>query len=336
MKLENYISDLLYRYECVIVPDFGGFITSEFGSKINYNNHHFYPPYKKLGFNAYLKNNDGLLVNYIASVDQISFEAAATWLKETVLIWNDKIEKGDLFLSKIGTFQLNTEGKLQFEPNLVENYLTSSFGLSMVISETIDREVLQVVQKKVFVKPLAVVEKTVEITPSIAAITKPETATIQLPKRPNPVLRTLTVATKYAAMATIAVTLFGLGNNYYQQKLQDEFIAATQLHQEKTVQNIQEATFIISNPLPTITLNIEKETKNFHVIAGAFRNVENAERKVNELKQMGYDAHIISTNKWNLTQVAYESFSSMEEATKALTQILNKVDEEAWVLVTKN
>lgn len=336
MKLENYISDLLYRYECVIVPNFGGFITSEYGSRINYNNHHFYPPYKKLAFNAYLKSNDGLLVNYIASVDQISFEEATNWLKETVLIWNDKIEREELFLSKIGTFHSNAEGKLQFAPDLVENYLTSSFGLSSLISETIDREVLQVVQKKILVKPIAVVEKEVEIKPSIAAILKPETATIQLPKRPNPILRTLPVVTKYAAMATIAVTLFGLGNNYYQQKLQEEFITATQQHQEKTAQNIQEATFVISNPLPTITLNIQKEAKNFHVIAGAFRNVENAERQVTQLKQMGYDAHIISTNKWNLTQVAYESFSSMKEATKALTQILNKVDEEAWILVTKN
>ncbi|MDP2089259.1 MAG: SPOR domain-containing protein [Flavobacteriaceae bacterium] len=336
MKLENYISDLLYRYECVIVPDFGGFITSEFGSKINYNNHHFYPPYKKLAFNAYLKNNDGLLVNYIASVDQISFEEAAAWLKETVLFWNEKMERGELLLSKIGTFQRNAERKLQFEPDLVENYLTSSFGLSSVISEAIGREVLKVVQKKVLVKPMVVVEKEVEITPSIAAITKPETAAIQLPEKPNPILRTLPVITKYAAMATIAVTLFGLGNKYYQQKLQEEFIVATQQHQQQTEQHIQEATFVISNPLPMITLHIEKEAKNFHVIAGAFRNIENAERKVSQLKQMGYDAHIISTNKWNLTQVAYESFSSMEDATKALTQILNKVDEEAWVLVTKN
>lgn len=325
MKLENYISNLLYRYECVIVPDFGGFITSEYGSRINYNNHHFYPPYKKLAFNAYLKNNDGLLVNYIASVDQISFEDATIWLKENVLIWNDKIENGDLFLSKIGMFQLNAEGKLQFEPDMVENYLTSSFGLSSVVSETIDREVAQVVQKKSVVKQLPVIETTVEKTLVIAA-----------EKKSNPILRVLPEIAKYAAAAAIAVTLFGLGNQYYQQKLQEEFIVATQQHQQQTEQNIQEATFVISNPLPTITLHVEKEAKNFHVIAGAFRNFENAERQVTQLKQMGYDAHIISTNKWNLTQVAFESFSSMKEATKALTQILNKVDENAWVLVTKN
>lgn len=332
MKLENYISDLLYRYECVIVPDFGGFITSDYGSRINYNNHHFYPPYKKLSFNAYLKNNDGLLVNYIASVDQISFVDAAKWLKETVIEWNKKIEREELYLSKIGTFQNNGEGKLHFEPDLVENYLTSSFGLSNIVSKTIDREVVKVVQKKGLVKPLPIVEKEAEVTSSTAA----NLDQIIVSKKGNPILRVLPEITKYAAAAAIAVTLFGLGNNFYQQKLQEEFIAATQQHQQQTEQNIQEATFIISNPLPTITLHVAKESKNFHVIAGAFRNIENAERQVEQLKKLGYDAHIVGANKWDLTQVAYESYSTMEDATKALTQILNNVDDQAWVLVTEN
>lgn len=336
MKLENYLSDLLYRYECVIVPNFGGFITSEVGSRIDYNNHHFYPPYKKLSFNGYLKNNDGLLVNHIAAVEQISLDDAALWIQESLLVWKHKLETGELWLSKIGSFQLNEEGKLQFEPNSSENYQTDSFGLSSVISDTIKREVHAVVQKKAVVKPIAVTLQPAETIPFVAAQTNSDTKQHQLPKKRNQLLRSIPIVTKYAAMATIAVTLFGLGNNYYQQKLQDEFILATQQLQQKTEQKIQEATFVMQNPLPTITLNIQKEVKNFHVIAGAFRSVENAERKVNQLKQMGYEAHIVNTNQWNLTMVAYESYATLKEANEALTPILNKVDEQSWVLITKN
>lgn len=332
MKLENYISDLLYRYECVIVPDFGGFITTQFGSKINYNNHHFYPPFKKISFNAYLKSNDRLLVNYIASVDQITVDEAEKWLKETVVIWNEKIEKEKLYLSKIGTFQNNGEGKLYFEPEIVENYLTTSFGLSTIVSPAIDREIVKVIQNKKVIIPIHTIDKEVEVSLLVNTTSAPK----EVSKKTSTVFRVLPQITKYAAAAAIAVTLFGLGNNFYQQKLQEEFIAATQQQQRQTEQNIQEATFIISNPLPTITLHVEKESKNFHVIAGAFRNVENAERQVVQLKQLGYNAHIIGTNKWDLTQVAYESFSSMEDATKALTKILNTVNDQAWVLVTEN
>ena len=31
MILATYINDLLYRYDCVIVPDFGGFVTNRVG-----------------------------------------------------------------------------------------------------------------------------------------------------------------------------------------------------------------------------------------------------------------------------------------------------------------
>ncbi len=325
MKLENYISDLLYRYECVIVPEFGGFISSEMGSRIDYNRHHFYPPYKKIAFNAYLKNNDGLLINYIASVDQISFEEATEWVQKSLLIWNEKIGNGIFSIPKIGSFHHNKEGKLQFEPDKAANYLTTSFGLSPIVSNVINREVLKVIQK-----PTAIEQ------PLVGTFSTPEPVKITASKNKNPIIRTLPTIAKYAAIATIAVTLFGLGNKYYQQKLQEEFIAATQQHQQQTEKNIQQATFVISNLLPTITIQIETEAKNFHVIAGAFRNIENAEKLVTQLKQLGYDAHIIGTNKWNLTKVAYESFTSMDEATKALTPILNKVDENAWVLVTEN
>ena len=70
MQLEIYISDLLYRYDCVTVPDFGAFLTSRVSAKIHESTHTFYPPKKVLSFNEQLQNNDGLLANYIAEVEK--------------------------------------------------------------------------------------------------------------------------------------------------------------------------------------------------------------------------------------------------------------------------
>jgi hypothetical protein len=74
MSLTNYINDLLYRYDCVIVPDFGGFVTNAISARVNHFSHTFYPPTKQLTFNSHLTNNDGLLANYIASSENISFK----------------------------------------------------------------------------------------------------------------------------------------------------------------------------------------------------------------------------------------------------------------------
>ena len=54
MNLATYIKDLLYRYDCVIVPDFGGFVTKRISAKISENTHQFFPPSKQLSFNRNL------------------------------------------------------------------------------------------------------------------------------------------------------------------------------------------------------------------------------------------------------------------------------------------
>ena len=46
MELETYISDLLYRYECVTIPEFGAFLTQRASATIDDATNTFYPPKK--------------------------------------------------------------------------------------------------------------------------------------------------------------------------------------------------------------------------------------------------------------------------------------------------
>jgi hypothetical protein len=48
MQLETYISDLLYRYDCVTVPQFGAFLTNRVSAKVHDSTHTFYPPKKSV------------------------------------------------------------------------------------------------------------------------------------------------------------------------------------------------------------------------------------------------------------------------------------------------
>ena len=48
MQLETYISDLLYRYECVTIPEFGAFLTQPISATIDEASNAFYPPKKVL------------------------------------------------------------------------------------------------------------------------------------------------------------------------------------------------------------------------------------------------------------------------------------------------
>ena len=76
MLLETYISDLLYRYDCVIVPEFGAFLSHRISAQINKDQHLFFPPKKRLSFNGQIQHNDGLLCNHVAEVEKIPYTKA--------------------------------------------------------------------------------------------------------------------------------------------------------------------------------------------------------------------------------------------------------------------
>jgi cell division protein FtsN len=301
MTLANYINDLLYRYDCVIVPDFGGFVTNAVSAKVNRFSHTFYPPTKQITFNSHLKNNDGLLANHIASSENVSFEKAVAIISSTVKTWQQQLQNESLLVGKIGSLSLNKEQQLVFEPNQITNYLTASFGLSSFSSPAVKR--------------LEYKKQGQQITPVIS--TSKKAANIL----------------KYAATIAVVLTLGTIGWNANNQQQQKE----NYTKQQKAVeQKIQSATFVISNPLPTIELNVTNvAAKSFHIVAGAFQFPKNAERKLRQLKAKGLDAKILGKNKWNLIQVAYTSFSTRAEAFKNLNAIRNEHSKDAWLLIKK-
>ena len=307
MTLAKYISDLLYRYECVIVPNFGGFVTNEISAKVNNFTHTFSAPSKQLTFNLHLQNNDGLLANYIASSKNISYSEAVQFINNEVESWNAILNNDELEIENIGTFHLNNNGNYIFEPSNTINYLTSSFGLNSFVSPAVKRIVYK--------------EKVKQL----------ETIAPILPTKENK--KSTPAFIKYAASAAIIFALWTLGWKEYQKIEYNNLIVESEQQQKKVEKSIQEATFVISNPLPAITLNVTKETHNYHIIAGAFREPENAEKKLQQLKNNGYNAKILGLNKWNLTQVAYESFNSRNEAINKLNLIKRTESKDAWLLV---
>lgn len=299
MQLANYINDLLYRYDCVIVPNFGGFITNKIGATVNSTNT-FNPPTKQISFNSHLKHNDGLLTNYIASAEKISFENASKKIEKTVIDWQDKLKNYSVEIYNVGILSLDKKNQLIFEPNTSSNFLTESFGLNTVNS--------------------SIVEKF-----------KKETKAIPIKKVTKTSKKEIPAFIRYAASVAILLTLGIIGFNSLNKNNREEIFAKKQKAIE---QKIQKATFVIDTPLPSINLNIKKrESKHFHIVAGAFKFLENAEKKVSELQKQGFDAKILSKNKWGLTQVSCGSFSDESKAREVLQRVKFLGSKDAWLFV---
>ena len=88
--METYISDLLYRHDCVIIPGLGVLITNYRSAQIHPVSHTFRPPSKSIRFNVNLQEDDGLLANYVSSCESISFASAQSKIEHFVFsIQND-------------------------------------------------------------------------------------------------------------------------------------------------------------------------------------------------------------------------------------------------------
>lgn len=310
MQLETYISDLLYRYDCVTVPSFGAFLTNRESAKVHKTTHTFYPPIKVLSFNEQLQNNDGLLANYIAEVEKIPYATANAKISKQVKAIKSYLTEGETIqFENVGELTLNNEGKMVFNPSSHINYLTDAFGLSHFTSKDIKREVYK---------------ETVEIIEDKAPIVL------------TPEKRSSNNWLKYAAAAVVVLGLgsyFGL-NKYNASIENHNQLAQEQMNQQLDVE-VQEATFVISNPLPAATLTLKKQTGNYHIVAGAFRVEANSDKKVNQLRTMGYKARKIGKNRYGLHEVVYASYSTRLEAQQALNQIRNTHNKDAWLLIKK-
>lgn len=310
MQLDNYISQLLYRYQCVTVPGLGSFITENKSARLSDDGLTFFPPLKSISFNSHLKHNDGLLANHIARILDISFDSALKSIEQEVLKWKSNLQNGEyLVLKNIGRLFLNSEQNLVFESSGGLNYLKDSFGLHALSAQPITREILTK-QADAYRQKDFVVLKTTESGSKLVWL-------------------------KYAAVAVFGFGVLGFfGNNWYQNKISENQLIVEKSVQEKITQKIQEATFFIESPVPTVILNLEKEkTGNYHVVAGAFREEANAEKALDNLLSLGYKAQRIAPNKYGLHPVIYGSFSTAEEARLAQQQIKMEHNPDAWVLV---
>ncbi len=312
MNIESYISQLLYRYQCVTVPGFGAFLTEIQSAQLIESSHSFFPPKKVISFNSHLKNNDGLLANHIAQAEKTSYEYAVSAIQYEVFNWKKALQENGLFsIKNVGNFSLNADANLVFTPSDQTNYLTNSFGLSAFVSPVVKREI--------FEQKIESLEENIE-----------ENEVIEfLPER-----RRASVYLKYAAVFILGLGITGaVGYPVYQDYIAQETIIVEKSVQKQVQNKIQEATFFIENPIPAVTLTVKESKMSYHIMAGAFRDERNAEKVFKKLSDQGYKARRIPQNKYGLYPVLYGSYATFAEAEKAKQEIRNTINPDAWILI---
>lgn len=328
MSLAYYLRELLYQYECVTIPDFGAFVTRSFPVQIDYAQGLFSPFRRELTFNNLLKGNDGVLTQYMATKQNISYESALRAIEKEIIVWKQKLQTQALILGDLGEMRLNSSKKIEFLPYGKINYHKEAFGLRMFTRTPVVVEPKKTEPLKIF----SMMEENNEnfmFTPEENKSSKG-----------SPVLR-------YVAIGVLGIAFAGAGYYFGGQYLENERAKNQEMAQKRIQSNVAKATFDLG-AISKIELNLaanesaaSEDTDEvsatldqpyYSIIAGTYRDMANAERKLENLKAQGYSAAFAVVNPEGLHRVAYGRFTSKREALNLLSFVKYTLNEEAWYL----
>ena len=370
--ITNYLKELLNDNECVIIPEFGAFISKRHSATIDYVNHSFLPPYKEIVFNDKLTNNDEILVDFISKKENISKEDSLAkiqnFVNQTAAILdvnNEYVLEGLGKMRKFGNDYV-------FEISHSENLLGDSFGLTEFNYKPVFRtETYQIIKEKIVVEQK---EKNTDYTIAIESVEEIPTAPR---KRPS--------LFKSLAYTTLAFCLIFLINwtteksdsnlaswNPFLYSSPNEFLIGIQEFRNSSVDNGQQTTdnslcseisldngqqtadnslcseISVDNEQQTTTQqlsnsatqtlsNSEPQTLNsYYIVGGSFKTEESAEKCLNSIKNQGFEnASILDKNEKGYIRVYYESFAEKADALIRLDVIKSDYNESAWLLFQK-
>jgi hypothetical protein len=309
--VEYYISELLFLHDCVILPNFGGFVGNPQSAKLNKTTEILSPPSKQILFNTNLKTNDGLLITHISNQEGITQKIAKNEVENyATKIANKLIESKVLRIDKIGLFTLGKEGNIIFLQDSVNNYSLDSFGMKVTHNKAVFRETI--IEEKL-------------------------TATIQTictqSNNPKAFLRVAAVIIPLIALSYISITQQDKINNVYTQMaslnpFENSIIA------EPITEVIPEVK-IEFEAIPVVEI-IEEEVapiiipkQTYYIIAGAFTEQKNANKMLAKLKKWNYNTELVTGG--NLLRVSYNSFTNKADALIALHEIKQE-NSAAWLL----
>lgn len=361
MELNNYLKQLLYQHDCVIVPGLGGFVCAHKKLEFNVQAGFIMPARKTVAFNQNLNTNDGLLANHLVQKEKIGFQKALENINAWVSTLHYSLQQGQTInIEGLGSLSLSTEKKIVFVPLANVNFSQDSYGLPM----------LDLGKKSGSAKTTT----TSEPKPAKAEKEKPKKAQAEpkpsiAPQRQkrstlSPVRKVIAVL---VAIILIAAIVIGQDWAYHhsqadkgsiinfdssngnssknepetlEQKINTEEDEAessinTQTAEPEKENSLQNTT--ITQPRVESSTSISTKTDSvFYIIAGAFKSERNAEDLRDELNRKGFSSEIINLPNSSLYRVGYNSYESRLKAESKLNDLRNKTHNfDAWVLAVK-
>ena len=314
MDLISYIRELLLKHDCVIIPEFGGFIGNYKPAQIDRESHGFFPPQKMISFNRNLSQNDGLLIGKISERESISYDEAKNIVEDFVKTLKDRLANGEtVVFEQIGSFSNNREGNVLFEPDRNVNYNLDAYGLSSFKYEPLHDYGVEHSIKSEPSYSKKISRKKIWWS---AAVIIPAAALIAALSFNTDIFKK---DVEFSSLNPLATTELESNETAINEESTVEIV-------EVKVPEVKEEEVNIAEPVVAPIVN--KET--FSVVTGSFKVKGNAESQVSALSKAGYAAEITETSN-GFYRVSVGQYGSMAEATSQQEILISKDFPGCWI-----
>ncbi len=342
----KYIIELLLEHECVIVPEFGAFISKESPATLDYVNHILTPPSKEVAFNGQLLTDDGLLVGYVADKQGITMTEAAKMVHDFSMRSLAVIEaSGTMRLDNFGVLSRVNSRDYVFQLDENMNLLGDSYGLTTLKAQPIYRRETY----KQIAEQIATEQKKKNTLMTVHE----EEETVK-PHRVNRYNYKWFRAAAYSMLIAMTLVLLGWGADKSDSKLAswnplfysspNEFVAkhlSGKMDADGAANTEMFAPMALNLPLFKKEVNYIQPravevVKSYYVIGASVKNDAAAQKCVEKFRKLGFeDAVALPMNDKGNVRVAYELVTGKDTALKRLEIIKKDYNEAAWLLRKK-
>jgi len=309
MNIQEYISELLYEHDCVIVPDFGGFVCNYVPAHIDPVKHLFEPPGKKILFNKGLTRNDGLLAHHISGKLKVPYSQVIDSIAKEVKLYKEELQKDKrLTLDNIGLLYIDEKGSLLFQQDNRLNYLAESFGLAAFYH-------LPVEQEKEEGKVIPLYNERKKLRSYAAAA----------------VISALAISTFYFALVQKQTTMPFSNLNIFAKKEAPKYVFSPSTYKELPKPVFEPFnTVAVSTKVSTVT-NTSVSSSYYYIIAGSFIQKEHADNLIAQFNKQNIHLSIIGRTPAGLYMVGYGKYMSHQDATAEKDKFREKFVKDAWI-----
>ena len=342
IELNRHIEILLLANDCVIVPDFGGFITHNVSARYDESDQSFLPPLRTLGFNPQLRMNDSVLVQSYVEAYDISYPEALRRVENEVSELKQQLhEEGHYILEDLGELTVNQEGNYEFTPCESGILSPDLYGLSSYSFKSLGNNVA----KKVSI----VAEKPVEIAeaPQLIdfAVDDDDDMDKTISIKMSWIRNAVAVAAAVVAFFFIATPVTNSDLNTQTMSQLQHSILYKLIPQDTTVPKVEpvvaktvdaKTTVEKKDSLAKAEPTVSADAPKYCIVVASQVKLSNAELYVEKLKKEGFpNAYVDVTN--NVVRVISSEFATESEAYRQLNK-MNMHEEfyEAWVYKKAN